>query len=61
MVFLTDYLKVYLSCIQTQLQSSLGKHLYKLFQKHVFLDAHHIIAQFLIKAGAASCTLSLCL
>ncbi len=62
MVFLTDYLEVYLSCLQNQLQISLRKHLNKLFQKLVFfIDAHHIIAQFLIKAGAASCALPLCL
>ena len=38
MIFLIDYLEVYLSSLQNQLQISLGKHLNKLFQKLVFLD-----------------------
>jgi hypothetical protein len=61
MVFLTHYVEIYVSSLQNKLQTSLGNYLHKLFQKLVFLDLHHIIAQFLIKAGAASCTLSLCL
>jgi hypothetical protein len=62
MVFLTDYLEVYLSCLQNQLQISLHKYLDKLFQKLViFIDAHHAIAQFFIKAGDASCNFPLCL
>jgi hypothetical protein len=38
MVFLTDYLEIYVSSLQNKLQIRLGKHLHKLIQKLVFLD-----------------------